>query len=175
VRLFAEHFEIIDKHGHVAFSRRYATGDEHGKLQIDNTHYATLPRRSHRGGGGERLDEAFLLRFPGLGPLVAGLTRRMKALAPVHVRALLRLVDRYGEPAFLVAAERAQHYRRYDALAIERILERDCPPPEPEPVAPMAGIGPVVLGNVEAPSLDNYAKLDGAPATPPRKDDKHGS
>lgn len=168
VRLYAEHFEVLDAEGKIAFSRRYAEGSEAGKLQIDKTHYATLPRRpSGRGGRGERLDEVFVRRFPSLAPLVTGLAQRMKALAPVHVRALLRLVERYGEEAFLTAATRAQEYRRFDALAVERILEQDYPPPEPEPVAPLAGIGPVVLGEVEDPgSMDAYAQLDGSPTTP---------
>jgi transposase len=180
VRLYAEHFEVMDKLGHVTFSRRYATGQEAGRLQIDKTHYATLPHRpAGRAAGSERLDEAFLRRFPSLGSLVEGITRRMKALAHVHIRALLRLVERYGEDAFLAAATRAQDFRRYDALAVERILEHDFPPPEPEPVAPIAGIGPVVLGEVESGSLDTYAPLDDAPAISPdgatRKGDKHGS
>jgi transposase len=180
VRLYAEHFEVVDKLGHVTFSRRYATGAEAGRLQIDKTHYANLPNRpAGRSAGSERLDEAFLRRFPSLGSLVEGITRRMKALAHIHIRALLRLVERYGEEAFLAAATRAQDFRRYDALAVERILEHDFPPPEPEPVAPLAGIGPVVLGEVEPGSLDTYAPLDGAPAIPSvsvtRKGDKHGS
>jgi hypothetical protein len=100
VGLFAEHFEVIGKEGQIVYSRRYVEGRDKGKLQIDRTHYANVPRGRH-GGGGERLVEAFLRRFPDLAPLCEGIQRRMKALAPVHVRALLRLCDRFGEPAFL--------------------------------------------------------------------------
>ncbi|MBN2197091.1 MAG: hypothetical protein JW751_30075 [Polyangiaceae bacterium] len=61
-----------------------------------------MPRRP-RGPGGERLDEALVQRIPALAPLVQGLRLRLNALAPIHYRALLRLGDRYGEPAFLEA------------------------------------------------------------------------
>jgi transposase len=165
VRLYAEHFEVLDPHGRVAFSRRYARDAEKGKLVRDDTHYAALPRRPRDGaGGGRRLDEAFLRRFPGLQPLVEGLRRRMKTLCPVHIRALVRLADRYGEAAFLAAASHAQSYRRFDASAVGRILERDAKPlPDVDPIPPLGGIGPVVLGEVEPASLDGYAHFDGAP------------
>lgn len=163
VRLYAEHFEVLDPQGRVAFSRTYVPDHQKGKLVIDPTHYAALPRRDPQGGsaaGGERLDEAFVKRFPALAPLADGLKLRMKTLAHVHFRSLLRSCDRYGQEAFLVAATRAQQYRRFDAGAVERILERDHPLPDGDHVAPLSGIGPTVLGEVEPPSLDSYAHLD---------------
>jgi len=169
VRIYAEHFEVLDAQGRIAFSRSYVSDEDKGRLQIDKTHYATLPRRS-RALGGERLDEALLRRFPSLGSLVQGLRLRFKSLAPIHYRALVRLVERYGEPAFLEAAERAQQYRRFDAHAVRRILEQDYPLPEHDRPAPLTGIGPLVLGEVEPPSLDSYAELDGAQAAAPPED-----
>jgi transposase len=173
VRLYAEHFEVLDREGRIAFSRRYVDDAHKGRLVIDPTHYANLPRRPHGDGGvgGERLDDAFVRRFPTLSPLVDGLKRRMKTLAHVHLRALLRSAERYGEPAFLVAAQRSQEFRRFDALAVERILERTCPVPD-EPVASLGGHGPAALGEVEPGSLDDYAALDGVNTT---KGDHHGS
>jgi transposase len=162
VRLFAEHFEVLDPHGRVAFSRTYARDDQKGKLIIDPTHYASLPRRGPGGSsaGGDRLDEAFVRRFPTLAPLADGLKLRMKTLAHVHFRALLRSCERYGQESFLAAATRAQEYRRFDAGAVERILERAHPLPDGDQVAPLSGLGPTVLGEVEPPSFDGYAHLD---------------
>ena len=163
VRIYAEHFEVLDPQGRIAFSRTYVSDEDKGRLQIDKTHYAAVPRRPHVAGG-ERLDEALVLRFPSLATLVRGLHLHFKALAPIHFRALLRLADRYGQDAFLEAAQRAQQYRRYDALAIERILAHDHPLPDHDSPEPLSGAGPAVLGEVEPGSLDGYARLDAVPA-----------
>lgn len=175
VRLYAEHFEILDRFGRVAYSRRYAAEGDPRKLIIDETCYATLPRGRRRASG-RRLDDAFLLRFPSLSTLASGLRLRMKALAPIHFRALLRLAERYDEATFLQAASRAQEFRRFDAKAVERILERQGAIPLDEP-APLGGLGAVLLADVDSGSLDTYAALDSRPATPPRNDteDPHGS
>lgn len=177
VRLFAEHFEVLDPHGRVAFSRRYVPDEEKGRLVIDKTHYANLPRRPRNAASGERLDEAFLRRFPELQALVDGLKRRMKSFAPFHLRKMLRLCDGYGEEAFLRAALRVQEHRRFDALAIERILEHSHPEVAAElaqggPVAPLTGHGPVALGEVDCGSLESFAPLDDAAATTNTSDPK---
>jgi transposase len=164
VRLYAEHFEILDAHGNIAFSRRYVADSDKGKLIIDPTHYANLPRRPRGAAGGERLDESFVQRFPTLQPFVEGLKLRFKTLTPIHLRALLRLADTYGEEAFVAAASSAQEYRRFDALAVRRILEHEHPTAaQDDPAAPLGGIGPVLLGEVEPASLDGYGHLDGDP------------
>jgi transposase len=167
VRLFAHHFEVLDRHQHVAFSRRYAPDSQKGTVIIDPTHYATLPKRPKDAHPGH-LDESFVRRFPGLSPLVDGLKRRFKTLAPIQLRALLRLCDRWGHDAFVAAASRAQGFHRFDASAIERILERDYPlPPEADPdPSSLGGSGPALLGEVEAPSLDGYQQLDAANVPP---------
>jgi hypothetical protein len=159
VRLFAEHFEVLDSHQRIAFSRRYVPQAEKGKLIIDPTHYATLKRRSPSQGQ-KRLDEAFITRFPTLAPFIRGLQNRMKALAPVHIRALLRLAEAYGEKAFVEAVSRAQHYRRFDAHAVERILEAQYPLLDENPLAPLGGLGADIVGEVDSGSLDDYAELD---------------
>ncbi len=160
VRLFSDHFEVLDRLGRIAFSRCYVPDDQKGRLMIDSTHYASLARR-RRASSGDRLDEAFLRRFPQLQDFVDGLKRRTKTLAPIHIRSLIRLADSYGEPQFLTAACRAQEYRRFDAHAVERILERTAPPPA-EPVAPLSGHGPLILGDVDPGALDSYAQIDNA-------------
>jgi len=179
VRLFAEHFEVLDAHGRLAWSRRYVGEQQHGQLIIDPTHYATLSRRSRRHP--ERLDAAFLARFPTLAPLVRGLQLKMKSLAGVHLRALLRLVDRYGAPHFLEAAEHAQSYRRFDAGAVQRILEQRHGPGEDPAPAPLSGGAVDLVNEVDPGALDAYCHLDGAPISQrhgeipaPAPNDAHG-
>jgi hypothetical protein len=170
----------------VAFSRIYAGPEETRRLLIDKTHYASFPRRARKGSGPERLDEAFLKRFPQLAALVDGLKVRMKTLAPIHLRALLRLAEQYGEEAFLAATLKAQSFRRFDAAAVARILEQDCGEPPHEPVVPLTGDGSGVLGNVDSGTLEGFGHLDEDPVleakdTPPTREDasdegdSHGS
>jgi transposase len=171
VRLYAEHFEVLDHSGNAAFSRRFVESQDKRKLQIDASHYAVLPRRQ-AGASATRIDELFLKRFPQLAALLEGIAQRMKALAPVHLRALWRLADTYGEQAFLPAAQRALEYRRFNAEAVRRILEREHPLPEPPPVTPMSPAARTLaqLSEVEPASLDGFAHLDQAEesaSTPP--------
>jgi hypothetical protein len=172
VRLFAEHFEVLDPRGRLIFSRRYVDRSTHrGSLVIDPTHYANLPRRPREQVDGGSLDRDFVNRFPTLAPLVDGLKIRMKTIAPIHLRKLLRLADAYGQEAFLEAATKAQQYHRFDAHAVRRILERDYPLPQEEVVAPLNGSGPAILGEVEEPTFDDFAHLDHALDTDKENDD----
>jgi hypothetical protein len=179
VRLFAEHFEVLNAHHHVVFSRRYVPEADKGKLIIDPTHYATDPRR-RRTPGGQRLQEAFLKRFPSLAPFVSGLQLRMKGLTPIHIRTLLRLAESYGEQALTEAVSRAQQYRRFDARAVGRILERSYPLLQDAPLAPLGGVGPLLLGEVEPGSLEQYSTLDRGPSSaqqnpdPDPQEEPHG-
>lgn len=167
VRLYAEHFEVLNRAGTVVFARSHVEDRDKGKLQIDPTHYATLPRREPNTAG-TRIDQAFLQRFPSLAGLVEGIALRMKTLAPVHLRALWRLADLYGPEAFLRAARRALDYRCFNAEAVRRILEHDSPLPEPPPVTPLSESARTLalLTEVEPCSLENYAHLDSAQASP---------
>ena len=167
VRLYAEHFEVLDPSGRIAFSRRYVDPDEKGRLQIDPSHYVPLPQPPP-GGPATRIDDAFLKRFPSLAGLVQGLAQRMKSLAPIHLRALWRLADLYGEEAFLLAANRALEYRRFNAEAVRRILEREHPLPEnPPPILPLSASARAhaLLDEVDPGSLDGYHDLDIADST----------
>jgi transposase len=166
VRLYALHFEVLDRGGAVAFSRRYAEPSDPARLHLDPTHYATLPR-SLPGPAGRRLDEQFVERFPGLAGLVEGIERRMKSLAHIHLRALWRLAETYGEQAFLHAALRAQQYRRHDSQGVQRLLEREHPLRQSTPpVLPVGDAARVraLLGEVDPGSLDSYRHLDTVPA-----------
>lgn len=180
VRLFASHFEVLDRQGRVAFSRKYVPDSLKGTLVIDPSHYELLPRRP-KGQNPGRLDERFLARFPALQLLVDGIKRHYKALAPIQMRALLRLADRYGQEPFVAAASKAQEYRRFDAAAVARILESEHPlPPDADDPPCLGGAGPAAVGEVEAPSLDRYGRLDAAAsstteaAAPDTSDDDKG-
>jgi hypothetical protein len=163
VHLFSDHFEVLDHKGQVAFSRRYVHDADRGKLVIDPMHYESVRRRGPLPGGSvAELEKALCTRFPGTDELVAGIHLRMKSLAHVHLRALWRLADRYGDEPFAAAAARAQAYRRFDAQAVRRILEREHPLPDEEPEAPLTAAARVLLalGNVDGGSLDDYAHID---------------
>jgi transposase len=180
VHLFAEHFEVLDAQHRLQYSRRYAPEAQKGKLIIDPTHYATRTSPKPGQGHKERLDEAFLSRFPSLAPFIRGLQIRMKNLAPVHIRALLRLAESYGQTAFLAAVTRAQQFRRFDARAVQRILERHCPLADDSSVAPLGGVGTVLIGEVQSGSLDDYSSLDTQSAlteegTEDPREESHGS
>ena len=161
VRLYAEHFEVLDRTGNPAFSRRYVESQDKRKLQIDASHYAVLPRRE-TGASATRIDELFLKRFPQLAALLEGIAQRMKALAPIHLRTLWRLADTHGEEPFLRAAQHAMEYRRFNAEAVRRILERDHPLPDTPPVTPMSPEARTLaqLSEVEPASLDSFSHLD---------------
>jgi transposase len=166
VRLFAHHFEVSDSHGRLVFSRNYVDPLTHrGNLVIEPTHYANLPRRPPEQVDGGRLDRAFVERFPSLEGLVNGLKTRMKTIAPIHLRALLRLADTYGLEAFLAAAEKAQSHRRFDANTVKRLLEREHPLPPEDTASPLGGIGPAILGEVAEATLEEFAHLDQEPDT----------
>lgn len=163
VRLYAHHFEVVDRLGRVVFTKPYPEPSEpRRRLVIDPTHYATLPGRAPQGAAGRRLEEAFLGRFPELGELLGGIQRRMKALTSIHVRELVRLAERFGDGAFLDAARRAQAYGAFNAHAVRRVLESAHPiAPGEVALEPLArGTGPVVLGEVDTANLDVYGELD---------------
>jgi transposase len=172
VRLFAEHFEVLDRQGRVVFSRRYVADQDKGKLQIDPAHYLGLRRRrgdDGQGGAGGSIAAALVQRLPTLAPLVEGITLRMKSLAHIHHRILWRLLETHGEEHFLAAATRAQLYKRYSALAVKRILERIDPLPTAPPLSlDAARRARATLGEVDPGTLDQYGHLDTtvAPAEP---------
>jgi transposase len=168
VRLYAEHFEVLNRRGEVAFSRRYVEPRDKGRLQIVPAHYAGLPVRSPGIPHG-RLEEEFLKRFPSLGSLVEGIKLRMKALSSIHLRALLRLASRYGEAPFLKAATLAQDNRRFNAEAVRRILERNHPIAPNESIIVPLGVSArtlTLLTEVDPASLDLYSTLDTVPPAP---------
>lgn len=166
VRLFAEHFEVFARQGRLLSSCRYVDpATFSGNLVIDPTHYARLPRRPDVSHGGLRMDQAFVRRFPMLEPLVDGLKQNLGGIAHVHLYHLLRLSEEFGLDAFLVAAIQAQDYKRFNAYAVRRILEKTTPiAPDSLPTI-MNGLGPTILGEVEEAGLEEFAHLDQHPPT----------
>ena len=165
VRLFSDHFEVLDQRRHLAFSRKYAPDADKGKLLIDTTHYQNVrPRSAIPGGSVAVLEDAFCTRFPSLESLVLGIKKRMKGLAHIHLRTLWRLADRYGDEHFLMVAERVQDFHRFDALAVKRILEREFPTTDDHLPrhSPLTAAARVIasLSDVDSGSLDDYAHLD---------------
>ena len=170
VRLHADHFEVFDSRGQMHMSRRYVDpATYHGKLVIDPMHYAGLSKRPRENEGQPRLDQAFLQRFPSLAPLVDGLKKKMKGIAGIHLRVLLRLAMAYGNDVFLIAASKAQEHKRFTAYAVKRILMREFPLPPEDLTPPCGGLGGILLGEVEEADLDEFAHLDRQPATKEKK------
>jgi len=99
----------------------------------------------------------------------------MNRLTPIHIRTLLRLGESYGEKALMAAVARAQQYRRFDARAVQRILERDYPLVDDAPLATLGGVGPLLLGEVEHGSLEDYSKLDRQTNNGEQKDHEENS
>ena len=91
----------------------------------------------------------------------------MSTLTPIHLRAIDRLVDLYGEPAVGTALERAAAYRNFNARAIERILQRDYPTVVPEPALGSLSPRPEALGALDDtdPGSPHDYTLDSMPPT----------
>jgi transposase len=166
VRLYARHFEVLDLQGQSVMSRPYVPDLDKGRLVINPEHYPPFPNQTPHllpsGPSTHKLTETLSTRFPSLLSLLQGLKAHMKGLSHVHLRALIRLADEYGDEAFLRAAERAQHFKRFDSLAIQRILEKDNPQPEEQPIPPLTAAARVLaeIGEVDSGSLEDYAYLD---------------
>jgi hypothetical protein len=62
--------------------------------------------------------------------------------------------------------------------AVQRILERHCPLPDEPSVAPLGGVGSLLISEVDSGSLDDYGALDSQPrpsTTTDAQEESHGS
>jgi transposase len=117
------------------------------------------------------LETRFLRSFPEAAEFLEGLRQRMKALTPIHLRQIERLLALYGEERVEGAIQRALRYRNYSALALRRILERAYPQVISEPeIEPLGGAGLGALDGIETGSPEDYT-LD---TEPPTKGGSHG-
>lgn len=166
VRLYAGHFEVLDREGKVAFSRPYAEGEEKGRLVIDASHYDSLgwPPRSTQDGRTRQLENRLLVRFGDLAALVEGIRERTKGAWHLHLAKLAALARRYGEGPFREAALRAQGHGAFNVETVRRLLERAHPLVDEEvlPPAKSADRVQLTLGDVDGGDLDAYADLDTA-------------
>jgi len=133
---------------------------------------ATEPPGRHEPGRSRPAQEArFLARFPDATGFLDGLTHRMTTLTPIHLRALSRLADLYGEAAVREALAVATAYRNFNARAIERILQRAHPTVVPESAVAAGAPRPEALGALddvdpgspEDYTLDSMAPTGGSP------------
>ncbi len=126
------------------------------------------PSRPHDSALSRSTHEArFLARFPDAAAFLDGLKSRMTTLTPIHLHALARLANLYGDAAVRDALAVATAYRNFNARAIERILARAHPTVVPEPAVGPATPRPEALGaldDVEPGSPQDYT-LDSMPPT----------
>lgn len=163
LRVYPDHVEIQDAQGQVA--ARHRIPERPTRIFSDcRPPIAIGPAPLSR----TAMETAFLGRFPEASDFLDGLHSRMKALLPIHLRQIDRLVEIYGQNDVAAAIHRADRYRNFSALAVARILERS----HPNVVGPLplwAGSNPAALGaldDVEAGSPGDYT-IDTAPPTPP--------
>lgn len=161
VRLFAEHFEVLDKQGGIIFSSKYLDSTvSPAKLVINQAHYSSLSRKPRAGGGNYGLQRAFIHRFPELSELIDGIKIRFKNLLSIHLNALIRMAEQYGDDALNDAGQHALHHKRFSADSVKSILEQRFPERPDQLVAPLNGQGGVMLGEVEESDLEEFAILD---------------
>jgi hypothetical protein len=89
------------------------------------------------------------VRFPDASAFLDGLKARMTTLTPIHLQALARLADLYGDAAVRDALAVATTYRNFNARAIARILARAHPTAVPEPAVGPAPLRPEALGALD--------------------------
>jgi transposase len=166
VRIYPHHVEVLDGAGKVAVTHRIP--DRPTRLRVPTE--AVPPRAASVSR--TAMETAFLARFPRAQEFLDGLHHRMKALLPIHLRQIERLVDLYGEGAARVAIERAQEYGNFNALAVTRILETAYPHVVPlPPMIPLVS-NPAAFGaldDVDPGSPRDYT-VDSAPPTKENSD-----
>jgi len=143
VRINPRHVHILDPAGQVVAS--------HPVPEAPTRLPAPAPPPGHHRAALSRpvQEAAFLARFPEARAFLDGLTRRMSTLTPIHLRALDRLGDLYGEPAVHAALEHAAAYRNFNARAVERILQRAHPTVVPEPALGALSPRPEAFGALD--------------------------
>ncbi len=161
VRIYAEHFEVLEKYGAIIFSSKYLdTTISPARLVINPLHQAAIKRKPRGNEGASGLHGAFIKRFPELSELVDGIKLRFKSLASIHLNALIRLSDQYGDAAFTAAGRYAVQNKRFSADSIKCILERHYPEKPEQLALPINGCGEAMVGDVEESDLGEFSILD---------------
>jgi len=161
VRIDPKRVQILDGSGQVAAS--HAVPDVPCRLPSD----WGPPAAGGEPSSPTELERWFLTLFGQAAAFLEGLQGRMKALTPIHLRQLQRLVQMYGPEAVGAALDRALRYRNFNVQAVARILQQAHPDViETPPVVPLSG-GPAVLGaldDLDGGSLKQYS-FDSMPPT----------
>jgi len=161
VRLFAEHFEVLEKNGAIVFSSKYLdTTVSPAKLVINQLHFTSLPRKPRGNESYYGLQRDFIRRFPALAELIDGIKLRFKSLSSIHLSALIRLAEQYGDEALNDAGCHAALYKRFSSDSVKSILELRYPEKPEQPALPLNGLGGSIVGDVEESDLDEFAILD---------------
>ncbi|MFQ5382506.1 MAG: hypothetical protein ACE5EF_12925, partial [Dehalococcoidia bacterium] len=143
VRIYPHHLEVLDAAGKLAVTHKIPDRPMRLRAPIESSTRAASVSRT-------AMETAFLARFPNAQEFLDGLHQRMKALLPIHLKQIQRLVDLYGEATVRVAIERAQHYRNFNALAVTRILEAAYPH-----VVPLRPMTPLISNPAAFGALDD--------------------
>jgi transposase len=161
VRIDPVRVEILDPAGAVAAT--HAVPDQPTRIPP-----ATPPPGHHAPALAPPVQEArFLTRAPHAAAFLEGLKQRMTTLTPIHLHALARLADLYGDAAVCDALAVATAYGNFNARAIERILARAHPTVVPEPPVGSVALRPDALGaldDIDPGSPQDYT-LDSMPPT----------
>ena len=160
VRIYPHHLEVLDGAGKMAVRHRIPDRPTRLRAPVDSpARPASVSRTA--------METAFLGRFPRAQEFLDGLHHRMKALLPIHLKQIARLVDLYGEEAVRVAIERANQYRNFNALAVTRILETAYP--HVVSLAPMIPLisNPAAMGAIDDvdPGSPRDVTVDSQPPT----------
>ncbi len=118
LRVHPDRLEVVDGLGKVLASHAIPEGK--GKRVVDPAHYGAIRRPS--GESLSELERRFLLIFPHGTDFLAGVKRRMKGLAVIHLRLLIRLADVYGHLHAGEVLLLATMHRNYNAVSIQRLL-----------------------------------------------------
>jgi transposase len=161
VRIDPRHVQILDPAGEVVASHLVPEAPTRLPAPVP-------PPGPPRAALSRSVQEAtFLARFPDARAFLDGLRHRMSTLTPIHLRAIDRLVDLYGEQAVQHALARASAYRNFNARAVERILQRAHPTVVPEPALGSLSPRPEALGALDDtdPGSPHDYTLDSMPPT----------
>lgn len=118
LRVYPERLEVVDGLGRLLASHAIAEGK--GKRVVDPAHYEAIRRPS--GESFSETERRFLGMFPKAAAFLAGVKRRMKGLAIVHLRILARLACAYGAERVADVIAFATDQRNWSAASVARIL-----------------------------------------------------
>lgn len=154
VRATPDELEILDTLG--ARVAVHPIAAEPGRHVIDPDHQPPRRQASPR-----EVEDELLRRFPGAAAFLAGLQRRQRSFAHLHLAKLRRLATRFAEEQLLAAIQRATQLRGFSAHTVARLLDqqRTGTGEPPAPLDPQAVLS-AIDDDDDPPSLADYRHLD---------------